>query len=401
MRLASDPIKRVTLELGGKSPNLVFADADLDERDPELGLVDLLRGRPELRGALAGARRAARSTTTSSRRSPTLAGATQGRRPARSRDAGRLADLDGASRPGPRLRRARDARRAPRSSPAARSPDGKGAFYPPTVLAGVDNAMTVAQEEIFGPVVTVIPFEDEKDAIRIANDVRYGLMATVWTGDPARGHRVARADQGRDGRDQHAVHGVSRASRSAATSSPASGASSASRRSTSTSRRRASSSRRARGRSTRSGCSRRHATGGRCSPRARSRRRASRLSPSGSPSSPRRCARSSTSRSGRSARCCPPPGWERFSRCCPGVWPPIASASGSCWRSVSSGRAGFSSGPHMPASFEVLFALLVLDRGVGSERQLGERAGGDALVRAERAWARSRDQADGDPARRD
>ena len=61
------------------------------------------------------------------------------------------------------------------------------------MLAGVDNAMTVAQEEIFGPVVTVIPFEDEKDAIRIANDVRYGLFATVWTGDPARGHRVARA----------------------------------------------------------------------------------------------------------------------------------------------------------------------------------------------------------------
>src|SRR4029078_1656303 len=53
------------------------------------------------------------------------------------------------------------------------------------------NAMAVAQEEIFGPVVTVIPFEDEKDAIRIANDVRYGLMATVWTGAPARGHRVA------------------------------------------------------------------------------------------------------------------------------------------------------------------------------------------------------------------
>jgi acyl-CoA reductase-like NAD-dependent aldehyde dehydrogenase len=70
--------------------------------------------------------------------------------------------------------------------------DGKGAFYPPTVLAKVDNAITVAQEEIVGPVVTVIPFEDEKDAIRIANDVKYGLMATVWTGDPARGHRIAR-----------------------------------------------------------------------------------------------------------------------------------------------------------------------------------------------------------------
>src|SRR5213078_2431719 len=69
--------------------------------------------------------------------------------------------------------------------------DGKGAFYKPTVLAKVESSMAVAQEEIFGPVVTVIPFEDEKDAIRIANDVRYGLMATVWTGDPARGHRIA------------------------------------------------------------------------------------------------------------------------------------------------------------------------------------------------------------------
>ena len=53
--------------------------------------------------------------------------------------------------------------------------------------------MVVAQEEIFGPVVTVIPFEDEQDAVRIANDVKYGLMATVWTGDPGRGHRLARA----------------------------------------------------------------------------------------------------------------------------------------------------------------------------------------------------------------
>ena len=70
--------------------------------------------------------------------------------------------------------------------------DGKGAFYPPTVLAQVGNEMTVAQEEIFGPVVTIIPFEDEKDAVRIANAVKYGLFATVWTGDPARGHRLAR-----------------------------------------------------------------------------------------------------------------------------------------------------------------------------------------------------------------
>ncbi len=69
--------------------------------------------------------------------------------------------------------------------------DGPGAFYPPTVIAPATNDLRAAQEEIFGPVVTVIPFEDEADAVRLANDVKYGLMATVWTGDPARGHRLA------------------------------------------------------------------------------------------------------------------------------------------------------------------------------------------------------------------
>jgi acyl-CoA reductase-like NAD-dependent aldehyde dehydrogenase len=69
--------------------------------------------------------------------------------------------------------------------------EGPGAFYPPTVIANAGNQMVAAQEEIFGPVVTVIPFDDEADAIRIANDVKYGLMATIWTGDPAKGHRIA------------------------------------------------------------------------------------------------------------------------------------------------------------------------------------------------------------------
>ena len=95
-----------------------------------------------------------------------------------------------ASREGARLRRRR-ARRGRGDHDRRRDRRRPGAFYPPTVIANAGNELVAAQEEIFGPVVTVIPFEDEKDAIRIANDVKYGLMATVWTGDPARGHRIA------------------------------------------------------------------------------------------------------------------------------------------------------------------------------------------------------------------
>ena len=72
-------------------------------------------------------------------------------------------------------------------------PDDPGFYLSPAVLAGVDNSMRVAQEEIFGPVASIIPFRDEADAIRIANDTPYGLSGSIWTRDLGRSIRVAKA----------------------------------------------------------------------------------------------------------------------------------------------------------------------------------------------------------------
>jgi len=189
MRLCSEPIKRLTLELGGKSPNLVFADANLDDAIPSsvwsiyysAGQSCEARSRVLVEASIyddvvarfAGYAKQIRvgdpldpetqmGSLISTAHRDRVHGFVE-------RGAAEGAEIVAGGEPG----------------------DGKGAFYSPTVLAQVASSMEVAQEEIFGPVVTVIPFEDEKDAVRIANDSRYGLFATVWTGDPARGHRVA------------------------------------------------------------------------------------------------------------------------------------------------------------------------------------------------------------------
>jgi aldehyde dehydrogenase (NAD+)/betaine-aldehyde dehydrogenase len=190
MRLASGTIKRLTLELGGKSPNVVFADANLADAIPS-SVWSIFYS--------AGQSCEARSRVlVESSIYEDFVGSF-------SDAAGRLKvgdPLDAETQVGSLISEehrdkvhgfVEQGREEGAEVVTGGEPiDGKGAFYSPTVLAGVDNAMAVAQEEIFGPVVTVIPFEDEKDAARIANDVKYGLMATVWTGDPARAHRIAR-----------------------------------------------------------------------------------------------------------------------------------------------------------------------------------------------------------------
>jgi acyl-CoA reductase-like NAD-dependent aldehyde dehydrogenase len=190
MRLAADGIKRLILELGGKSPNLVFADANLDDAIPSSvwsiyysagqsceARSRVLVEKPLYDDFVARFSEGAAALKVGDPLDPET-------------QVGSLISGEHRDRVHGYVETGRDegAEVVTGGEPA----EGKGAFYPPTVLASVDSSMRVAQEEIFGPVVTVIPFEDEKDAARIANDVRYGLMATVWTGDPARGHRLAR-----------------------------------------------------------------------------------------------------------------------------------------------------------------------------------------------------------------
>ncbi len=192
MKLAADTVKKITLELGGKSPNIVFADADLDAavRGATTGIY---YGKGEV--CAAGSRLlvessvhdalVARLTERASKLVPADPLDPKARLGALVSEAQMnkvLGYVETGVKEGAKL--VAGGKRAPLN--------GKGYFVQATVLDQVDNRMRVAQEEIFGPVLSVIRFEDPDDAVRKANDIRYGLAAGVWTRDVKKAHAVAR-----------------------------------------------------------------------------------------------------------------------------------------------------------------------------------------------------------------
>ncbi|MHC4042126.1 aldehyde dehydrogenase family protein [Bradyrhizobium sp. 23AC] len=192
-RIAADRVIPLTLELGGKSPNIIFDDADLSLAIPGavrafvvnagqvcLAGTRLLVQRSVHEQVVKGLAAAVRALKVGPQTDAMVGPLTTRAQYERVKSWFDVAKSEGA--------------RAIVGGELIEDPAwGKGWFVPPTIYADVRNDMRVAREEIFGPILSVIPFDDEAEAIHIANDTEYGLAAGIWTQNLSRAHRVAAA----------------------------------------------------------------------------------------------------------------------------------------------------------------------------------------------------------------
>jgi acyl-CoA reductase-like NAD-dependent aldehyde dehydrogenase len=192
MREGAETVKKLTLELGGKSPNIVFGDADL-EAAVRGAATGIFYGKGEV---CAAGSRVLVERSVHDEFIARLAERAKKLQPGDPLDPKtRLGSLVSTRQMGRVLDYVKIGvgEGAKLVAGGERQPvNGKGAFVQATVLDAVSNTMRVAQEEIFGPVLAVIPFDGPDDAVRIANDILYGLAAGVWTQDVKKAHAVAR-----------------------------------------------------------------------------------------------------------------------------------------------------------------------------------------------------------------